>query len=178
MTFDQYVRDLANRLGLASWKILIVDENPAGIEGDDAAELTLYHARVVKLWVNPNTLSDLTKLRETVIHELIHVTLAEANYVFEHDMAETGWIPNNVFTAYDVMFVREQELAVDQLARAISPLFPLLESSVTFRNCEHAQLEDTRGASLRGCRLRTNDPFVTPSECYHCPFWLPPHNAV
>jgi hypothetical protein len=75
MTFEQYVRDIANRLGLASWELFFFDELPDDAPPHDNPAAgycsVKSDSRLCCLWFNDHVQQNTepTDTREFVIHE-------------------------------------------------------------------------------------------------------------
>lgn len=123
----KYVEDLAARLWLQDWTIVLSDEpsEPTPHGDESAASISTVYGRkraVLKLGRNWHNF-DAEGRRHTLTHELIHIHTEGMDdvmyYSVRKQLAPSTW---------DVVFEefrRKLEFAVDGLADAIAPLMPL-----------------------------------------------------
>jgi hypothetical protein len=124
---SKYIRDVADKLGLKDWEFELKREPPedkdAGAEVSPAEGRKFAHILVASDFreYKPKTQANY------ILHELIHLHLQSACDVIRLDLWENRVLPQ---TTYDVLcggFRRQIEYAVDGLATALAPMFPVIE---------------------------------------------------
>lgn len=118
----EYIRWIANRLGLRDW-ILTLMRQPS--EDDCIASVNLtYGRKLAQIYVAWDILErDPAEIRETVIHELLHVHYEPAFNQAQNDLLHV--MGDDTHSLFMAAFRRQVEYATDGLAAAIAPLFPL-----------------------------------------------------
>jgi hypothetical protein len=126
-----YLRDMADLLGLRDWKLYLSSDPPPASKERDlgpgeevAGQCSVVHAsKRATIWVSDNWAErDLSDVRETIVHELMHC-----------HMAPIGWCVNNVYSVARSteagIIVSEvddaEEVAVEGIAAAVARLLPL-----------------------------------------------------
>ena len=126
MTRDElvrYVRVVADVFGLRDWEIVVSDEFT---DDDDtlADTATTYGQRVARLRFNEHWQSwTPEELRSTVVHELLHVHTESISEVLGDIVGAT--MDEKAAAATTAAVSYQLERAVDQIAVAIAPYFPL-----------------------------------------------------
>lgn len=122
-TLGEYVRAVADQLWLRDWKFHLMhepcEEGKAGnvvcVEGQREANISL---------ARHFSELDPEEQRETIIHELVHCHLEACWRMVQGDLDEPlGKVGYYVFCD---AYRRNMELAVDALAKALAPHFPLI----------------------------------------------------
>ena len=96
--WQAYVRDIADRIGLKDWVIVLGDE-PAD-DGNDAQIKCIYGHQRAMLWLDPE-FADFTpdKQRGTIVHELIHCHLARMSHASRHVESVLGPVAGPLFSS-------------------------------------------------------------------------------
>jgi len=115
---DQYVRDIADRVGLKDWKV-VVDKEPPG-EGNLGEARTTYGRKVLHIRLAEHDSAE--ELRNTVIHELLHAQLEPVSWGINNAQRALG---EGAFSVFRASFEDNMELAVDAIATAWSETMPL-----------------------------------------------------
>lgn len=113
--FAPYLSDLADRMRLKDWKIILSDDPP---DKDEAAAMVnpVYGRKVASVRLSQHFLdSDSEAQRHYLVHELLHCHLEPAW------MIAMDAIPH----AVEAPFTRMAEYAVDGIADVLAPLMPL-----------------------------------------------------
>ena len=119
-----YVRAIADQLGLRDWRIELRD---AGADGGKTATLNMVPNRDYGIIdIRPLFWEDTREdQRQTVIHECLHLHLHAVSEAFD----DTVWASNLLSTVIKEMSLavmeRAEEHAVDAIAAAIAPYFPM-----------------------------------------------------
>jgi hypothetical protein len=109
-----YVRDLANRLGLRDWTLILTQETPQ--PGRIAEIAPVWGRKHAALRLSGEFFDrDGAAQRHTVVHELLHCQFATAQLYAQRVM-----VPHS-YLALELNF----ECGIDGVADAIAPLFPL-----------------------------------------------------
>ncbi len=123
-----YIRDVANQLGLREWAFHLSDFPPekGGLGGSFGATIGRRHG---ELRFADSARADWSaeEWRQTVIHELLHAHLAPLRATLFGDLFDNRLLSQ---LAYELFFDgcdRHMEYAVDGIAVAIAPMFPLIE---------------------------------------------------
>jgi hypothetical protein len=122
-TLSRYVRDCADTVGLRDWEFEIMHVPP--IETVAYVKVDVHeHRRYAALWFCRN-FRKLTPdfQRHCIVHELVHVHLAEMGFVFRSIQSDLGRIH---FTALDHSYLRAEEKAVDAVAGVLAPRVPVI----------------------------------------------------
>lgn len=119
---QRYVEKLQPYMRLAHWQIVVHDDPP---DGDDCvADIscsptrTMAALRISDYYIT----SSPEKQRRSITHELVHCLLhqlSEAEQAFLYAVGHPVW--EHLHRRYE----HEEELAVDEVARAIAPFLPL-----------------------------------------------------
>lgn len=114
--FAPYFRDLADRLRLRDWTIVVKDGVPADADALASCEC-VYGRKRAAIRLSDDFLDDAPEdQRHTAVHELLHCHLDDAYYFAANRMGtEAEKEAHNRFT----------EKAIDGLADAIAPMMPL-----------------------------------------------------
>jgi hypothetical protein len=124
---ETYIRTRADELGLRDWTLFLDDEelNPE----DRLARATLTWGRKHSKIAVCEMFRRLTpeQQRETIIHELVHLHFVSSIHVISDDLQECHCLPDTVHGLIYKAFEHQHEYAVDGLAEAIAPKFPLIE---------------------------------------------------
>ncbi len=114
--FYPYFRDIADRLALKDWTVIVSEEPPSS--GDAVASAYLWYGRRrVRIHLSEDFLkASESDQRQTSVHELVHCHLDTLERLATRE-AETGDLIRPIRLAL--------EYAVDGLADAIAPLMPL-----------------------------------------------------
>jgi hypothetical protein len=122
--WQAYIRDIADRMALKDWTILLSDE-PADEESEATTFLT-NGRKVAKVYLSSKWEGRTPEeQRHTVVHEMVHPHLYPLTNMGEDDIEPL--IGKAAHTLWQASFRRELEYAVDGLADAIAPLMPLPE---------------------------------------------------
>lgn len=123
---EAYVRDCADLFGLPHWEITLDDESAD--DGNIAQIQLLRVAFRAYLRVAADFAErGVDEIRETIVHELVHLHFANALYVVEDDFKKNPAIAKATAEAITEAYVRQHEIAVDSIARAIACDFPLIQ---------------------------------------------------
>ena len=121
--WEQYLRTLADQMGLRDWRIELSDEYP---EKEDAAAQVncvygrkLAHIRLAKEW---GTYSK-EEQRHYLVHELVHPHIEPMFCMVENDMK--GVLGNQAYEVLIWPYRRTMEFTVDGLASVIASFIPL-----------------------------------------------------
>jgi len=113
-----YVREIADRFGLKDWEF-DVDREPTD-SVYDATTSTTSGKKYAVLWFRYDVrLWKLERLREVVLHELLHWHLAGADAAIQMDI-----LPED--DPRYKLFERFLEYSIDGIATAIAPHYPLI----------------------------------------------------
>lgn len=121
-TLQRYVDQVKPLLGLSDWQVSVGDDPP---ESDGwLADCTTAHSRKwASVRFSPETLDLPTAIvTEIVIHELLHCTRAHTDDLVVFDLADS--LDEQQMALLRPLWNRAMEYEVDQLARALTPLFP------------------------------------------------------
>lgn len=120
----RYVRLVADLFGLRDWVIVVSAEHCE--EGILADTETTYGQRIALLRFNEKWQEwDMDELRSTVVHELLHVHTEPTSELLADIVGATLDEKASAVTTAAVSYSMER--AVDQIAVAIAPYFPLPE---------------------------------------------------
>ncbi len=119
-----YICDLAARLRLADWRIRLAEEPPEDKDVDaevwQAFKKRSTFIRVRAGWMDLSPDSQ----RDAIVHELLHLHLAEMNAVLDK---LGGLLGQPAWDIVSEQYLVAEEVAVDTLAGAIAPMLPLWE---------------------------------------------------
>jgi hypothetical protein len=120
---SRYVRDCSDSVGLRDWEFEIMHAPPA--EALTFVKVDVHeHRKYAALWF----CAEFRRLaaefqRHCIVHELVHVHLAEMGFVFRSTREDLGRIH---FEALDGSYLRAEEKAVDALTGVIAPALPVI----------------------------------------------------
>lgn len=119
----KYLRKIANGLELRDWTVHVMRGDPHNPNHGAAME-AVYGQRVVRVWIRADLFDyPPAEQRQTLVHELVHVhTSAMAAMVRE---TLPGQMAPQAHEVFEREFTRQVEHAVDALAEAVAPRFPL-----------------------------------------------------
>jgi len=118
-----YIADLLGRLGLSNWQITLVDEEPRNADFSAQAYLENVNYLTAKIAVASSFLSESAEqVRETSVHELVHVHLAGMYRVLASLQQPVGFLVWNTTVEW---WERENEQATEAVARVIAAFMPL-----------------------------------------------------
>lgn len=125
----RYLRALADSLELRDWTI-VVEHEPVTDESDDEKILadvrTTSGRKIAHVRVCPDFRDrDRQDIRHILVHELVHVHLAQLQAQSENDLADLVGKPAD--TVFFRSFCRNLEYAVDAIASALAKHQPLIE---------------------------------------------------
>ena len=131
-----YVRVVADVFGLRDWEIIVSTEH---CEEDTLADTeTTYGQRLARLRFNEKWQDwSPEDLRSTVVHELIHVHTEPTSELLA-DVAAVV-LDEKVASAMMSAVSYSLERAVDQIAVAIAPYFPLPQDCCASKKCKHCK---------------------------------------
>lgn len=120
----RYVRLVADLFGLRDWQIII---SPEHCDEDTLADTeTTYGQRIARLRFNEKWAEwEADDLRSTVVHELLHVHTEPTSELLAD--ITSAILDEKAATAATTAVAYSMERAVDQIAVAIAPYFPLPE---------------------------------------------------
>lgn len=120
----QYIRWIADEIGLRDWTLHLLDETA---DEDCNAQTRLIFGRKLASIRVATEFRELEpeRIRQTIVHELVHCHFAAATNQVEHDLSEhLGSQASNLFFAG---FLRNLEYGVDAVAGALAPHMPLID---------------------------------------------------
>lgn len=119
-----YVSDVARKMNLRDWELHVYSDPPEGSDAAGSYE-AIYGRKVAHLRFDPHLVngSDMEELRHVVCHELVHLHLDPLLCMVETDLP--GELSKSAHGLFLAGFLRHLEYAVDELAGAIAPRFPL-----------------------------------------------------
>jgi len=121
-----YVDHLRPALGLSDWEVAVQREPTE--EGHVAVICPIFGCRFAKLRVTKDFFTlDRGYQRITVLHELLHCVLAQPQHHVEEVLP--NHLDKDVASLFVESFFHSLEYAVDGLAVALAPRFPLPEFS-------------------------------------------------
>ena len=120
--FTYYIRDLADRVGLKDWRLVLLDEMPAN--ADRAAEChPVYGRRFAQLRFSDDwATNDPDQLRRYVVHELLHCHFEPLDWVVNNTQPGLG---NHAFDIVHAAFVDALEVCLDAIATEWAETLPL-----------------------------------------------------
>lgn len=124
---SSYVRDIANRMGLRDWTI-VISEEPVDIDTGDgqivgASCNVVYGRKRAKFQFNPDWAEDRPDdLRHLVVHELMHCHFVPVQW--HHNNARAA-MSNGEWVQYDSAFHDVMEMHIDAVADAWADVLPL-----------------------------------------------------
>jgi hypothetical protein len=120
----RYVRMIADLFGLREWELLISDQR---CDDDTLADTeTIYGQRIARFRFNAKWQEwAVEDLRSTIVHELLHVHTEPTSELLA-DVAGAS-MDEKTAAALTAALSYSLERAVDQIAVAIAPYFPLPE---------------------------------------------------
>jgi hypothetical protein len=124
VTLSRYVRVYSNAVGLRDWEFEIMHAPPD--EAFAYVKVDVHeHRKYAALWfcIEFRRLAAEFQ-RHCIIHELVHVHLAEMGFVFRSIREDLGRIH---FEALDGSYLRAEEKAVDALTGVIAPALPVID---------------------------------------------------
>lgn len=117
---EPYLRDLQHRMDLDHWRIELIDQEP---EDDCRAQVWLRKdSRWARILVGDAYEDDMSELRDSMVHELLHVHINAFDGLFDDVESHLGT------PAWDVIEKRrhvELEHLIFALTRVIAPTMPL-----------------------------------------------------
>jgi hypothetical protein len=124
VTLSRYVRHCSDSVGLRDWEFEIMHSPP-----DEALAYVKVdvheHRKYAALWFCPEFRRLAAAFqRHCIVHELVHVHLAEMGFVFRSTRDDLGRIH---FAALDGSYLRAEEKAVDALTGVIAPALPVID---------------------------------------------------
>lgn len=124
-----YIRDLADRMALRDWAILVSSDSQSrpddGIDDERCATFRgTLGRRAGCIWVNPEWWIRATpeERRQTAVHELIHAHEHGARAVVIHALTVC---PRRTAEVLQAIFDVQMEYAIDTLADVLAPHLPL-----------------------------------------------------
>jgi hypothetical protein len=128
----EYVRDIADRMGLNRYYFEISHDPPTNKPTQDDYEVAAqcdysFQALVFTLYFGECFFTEKCpeKQRHVVVHELCHV-LESQRMAAVDDLARWGEISETQWNRWFAMYNRERELHIDWVASLIAPRFPLI----------------------------------------------------
>ena len=116
---DQYLRTLAQAMGLGDW-VLVISDEPAddGTVAEIDCTLGQRHARVYlcEEWLELDAVTQ----RDTLVHELVHAHLAQLRH-----LADALFATVKGGKQAEVSFHLIEEYATEAIAQAWAPMLPL-----------------------------------------------------
>lgn len=87
--FNNYLRNLADRMGLRDWKISIHEDPP---DASNVAECDARFGRKIAwIYLSETFLrSEPDRQRQTLVHELLHAHTAHLNHLMQGELTEPG----------------------------------------------------------------------------------------
>lgn len=121
-TLQRYVDKVKPLLGLGDWQVVVSPHPPQ--EKGWIADCTTAHSRKwASVRFDDELLNHPTSLvAEVVVHELLHCTRAHTDDLVVYDLADS--LDEQQMALLRPLWNRAMEYEVDQLARALTPLFP------------------------------------------------------
>lgn len=118
----EYIRWIANRMGLQGWTLTLMDEP---CESDALATVDPTYGKLhADIYVCHDFLDlDPVAIRASVVHELIHCHLQQVHDVLALDLK--GQVTESVHAVLKSSQRRQIELATETMAHAWAPLLPL-----------------------------------------------------
>lgn len=124
-----YVRDIADRMHLRDWSILVSDD-PADVpdDGIDDERCATFSGtlgrRAAFIWINREWWEQATpeERRQTIVHELIHAHEHAAREVVIHALTV---YPRRTADVLQGIYDVQNEYTIDTLADVITPFMPL-----------------------------------------------------
>jgi hypothetical protein len=134
-SFRDYVRQLADAMGLSHVHLLLQEDTPDHPdENHDDHEMGGYCYPMdtrhrATLWFPDDVIAgkDLELTREHVVHELLHIHMAPPAEVWRVTLVDTECLSGTVYRALWATYHRQMELSVDLIARHWARLLPLFE---------------------------------------------------
>lgn len=126
---EKYVRACADQMGLRDWTLRVDLDEPNSPERGDgkawgASAEPLPGRKYGIITLGQGALDEGPEdLRETVVHELVHLHFAAMVDQIRNDL--DAFIPNATFEVFNASFTRNLEYGVDGLAEVIAPSMPL-----------------------------------------------------
>ncbi|MCE5200832.1 MAG: hypothetical protein ABFD54_05755 [Armatimonadota bacterium] len=122
-----YIREVADKLGLRDWELILKDESPQ--DEDALAEIVPVEGRKrASIYLNKNFRDlSLGEQRHTIVHELLHCHLKSATDIIRLDLWESRVLSQSVYDVLIGGYRRQIEYAVDAIADAVACHFPLIE---------------------------------------------------
>ncbi len=126
-SLEAYIHHLAALLRLADWRIRLATEPAA--DGQNAQAYQPFDARRTYIRVRDGWLDmEPEEQRDTIVHELLHLHLAEMSGMINDDTGEL--LDKAAYHILHEQYRLAEERAVDTLAGAIAPLLPLWDPKV------------------------------------------------
>lgn len=122
---DTYVRQVADTLALRDWTFRLERDQPC--PDDAGAQINcLDGRRHALLRINRDFRDEEPgEQRHQIVHEVIHCHFAAAHHTVELDVKQA--LGEAAGSLLDRLFSRSVEYAVDGLAQAVAPTFPLID---------------------------------------------------
>lgn len=125
-TLGDYVRDMADVLGLRDWW-LFLDHTPSD---DDcvASVKVIYGRRNATIRVSTTFMDErLDAQRNSIIHELLHCHTSQIVNCVDHDLHNSGALGTQALDLLMNTMLRTTELAVDAISMSIADRYPMIE---------------------------------------------------
>lgn len=120
-----YIRLIADEIGLRDWSFKLLDEPPDN--PDWLADVNCQQGRrfaFIRVRSDFRD-SDLSDVRSTICHELVHCHLAPLQHQCDNDL--DGLLGRAAAEVFSGGYRRNLEYAVDAIAEALAPHLPLIE---------------------------------------------------
>lgn len=124
-----YVRDIADRMHLRDWAVLVSDDpDDAPEDGIDDERCATFRGtlgrRAAFIWINREWWEQATpeERRQTIVHELIHAHEHASREVVIHALTV---YPRRTAEVLQGIYDVQAEYAIDTLADVIAPYLPL-----------------------------------------------------
>jgi hypothetical protein len=119
---EQYLRQLGDLLELRDWTLELETSEPDD-ESDAHVHIT-YGRKLAQVYVANDIVADRPRLRQSLVHELVHCHLESATNMVLNDLSDVLGKPvDHVFWAG---YKRQVEYATDALATALARRLPLM----------------------------------------------------
>lgn len=117
-SLDQYVRQLADLIGMRDWKVKLEDEHPG--DGNLGFCECVYGRKIANIRLAEH--DTIEELRHTIVHELLHAHLDPTRLPIENIRNVLG---QPLYDATHNALVDAVEYATDEIASVLAPLLPL-----------------------------------------------------
>lgn len=121
----RYIATIGKMLGLCDWKVILRPDEPDS--KDHAASIScVYGRRVANLWLSHGFEHlEPAEQRQILVHELLHVHFDSMTTLIEQALPPALGAP--AYGVFDAAYRERAEHAVDAIAEAVAPVFPLPE---------------------------------------------------